>query len=165
MRQQGEFRRTLQEIDWAWIAGFLDGEGTFCIQRGYTRNGHKKRSHSQEGWTWYRPRLSVQNTDAGACRFIARAFGGSVCVRQKQPHNLRELYSVEICARDKLLAVLPRLLPFLRVKGQQAEYMLRLVELPRGSGPKKEEIYRRYDAFVRKCGQRAVGDRLHGRRS
>ena len=165
MEKLGELRGSLKKTDWSWISGFLDGEGYIGIKKGYTENKKKYHSWSKEGWYWYTPRVNVCNTDKEALNFIDYAFNGSVniCERKMYEHNLRPLYSYEIGNRNDLRRILPELIPYLRVKKEQAKLVYRLVCLPRGSGPEKEAIWKEYDVLITKNGQKAVGNRLHGR--
>lgn len=165
IQEQGEFRESLKEIDWAWIAGFIDGEGYIGISKGYTENKNKTHEWSKERWVWYNPRINISNTDKESLEFILENFGGSakVCKRKKYESNLRSLYTYEISNREDLRRIIPKLLPFLRIKKKQAQLVYRLVCLPRGSGPEKERIWQLYDKLIRENGQKAVGERNHKR--
>ena len=163
MEKQGEFRESLKETDWAYIAAFIDGEGYVGIKRDYKVNKKKKHNWSQEGWYCYTPRVSVHNTDKDVLDFICGAFDSpsKVCKRKMKDHNLRPIYSYEVCSRKVLKRVLPYFMPYMRIKKKAAELVYRLVCLPRGSGPEKENIYQEYYKLICNNGQKAIGDSIH----
>ncbi len=148
VRKEGELRESLKETDWAWLAGFIDGEGHLGIRKGYTENDHKHHAWSKEGWWWYNPRLSVHNTHLPAMEKASFMLNTNVQQRKLQECNLVPMYSSEIGSRQELLRVLPMLIPYMIVKKELAENILKLVSLPRGSGPEKEEAYQAYHRAV-----------------
>lgn len=151
MCKLGEFRENLQESDWSYAAGYIDGEGCLAI-----------RKQTRGRWPWYCARLSVSNTHRESLEFVTSIIGGTVRERNLLECNLKPLFNFEIVARGLLLRCLPKLLPFLRIKHRHAELMLRFVALPRGSGPDKEALYQEFRCFAEECGQAAIG-RSHGR--
>lgn len=153
MRELGEFRENLQESDWSYAAGYIDGEGSMAI-----------RKLDSGRWTTYCARLSVSNTHRESLEFVASIIGGKVRERKILKHNIKPLFDFEIVARGLLLRCLPKLFPFLRIKHRHAELMLRFVALPRGSGPDKEALYQEFRCLAEECGQAAIG-RSHGRQS
>lgn len=153
----GEFREPLKETDWAWIAGFIDGEGCITITRTRRENWHKHHEWSQAEWIDYRPRLSVHNTNEESIAFLAWVFGANYSKRKLLPCNIRPIFAVEIASRERLQLVLPKLMPYLRVKRELAELLYRCVCLPRGSGPEKEDLWRQFDALITRNGQKAAG--------
>ncbi len=148
--QEGEFRESLQETDWAWLAGFLDGEGYFGIKRGYgkcpqrtRRNKPYKFDTPQDGWVSYSPRLVVNGTQLPSIERCAVMMQGNVSTRKPQAHSKLRLYGVEVSARKKLVDILPKILPHLIVKKEEAELMYELVCLPQGTGDLKQELFER----------------------
>jgi hypothetical protein len=148
VRKEGEFRESLKETDWAWLAGFIDGEGHLGIKKAYATNNHKHHAWSQEGWWWYGPRVSVHNTHLPAMERAAFMLNANIQQRKMQEYNLIPMYSVEVASRQELQRLLPMLIPFLFIKRDLAESILKLVSLPRGSGPEKEEAYQAYQRVV-----------------
>ena len=162
MDKSGEFRESLKEAEIAWIAGFIDGEGCLTIQRGYTsKTTRRKVQSAKDSWVWFRPRLSVHNTDAAAVQYIADFLNVSVWRRKMKSSNLRPIYSAELYSRKGMLRVLPILIPHLRVKKELAKYLYRLVCCPHGSGHVKENIFKEFSAYSESIGQSAVGRRNH----
>jgi len=163
MEKLGEFRESLKKTDWAWIAGFLDGEGCMTIQKGYAENKKKCHNWSKVGWYWYRPRLSLHNTDEKSVMFIASAFACKYYKRKETTSNLKPLYYIDISAIQILRRVILDILPYLKVKKVQAELVYRLACLPRGSGFEKEQIWQEFDRYSRLCGQKNVGLNNHSK--
>jgi len=157
MEKLGEFSESLKETEWAWIAGFIDGEGCIMIQKGYAENKKKTHKWSKEGWFYYTPRFSLHNTDEDAISFVSKALGCKYYRRKKQESNLKPIYYIDITAIKVLRRVIPNILPYLRVKKVQASLVYRLACLPRGSGPEKEDVWQEFDKYSTLCGQKAVG--------
>lgn len=148
--QEDEIRESLTEADWAWLAGFLDGEGFFDIRRGYgKRRKHKRPQRNrpykhdvpQDGWTWYSPRIVVAGTHLPSMERCATMLQGNVIERKPQVHSRLKLYAVEVAAREKLANILPNILPHLVVKKIEAELMFEFVGLPRGTDLVKQEMF------------------------
>lgn len=103
----------------AYLAGIVDGEGSFIIYRkGGGRNPERK---------YHRAMLSVGNTDVPLVDFLAHELGGRIndAGPPKQVHH-RRMFHV-IVEGPKLAAVTERLLPFLLVKKRQAELVLEML--------------------------------------
>ncbi len=108
---------SLTGTDYAYFAGIVDGEGTISISRITTRrNGHVYFS--------YAPHLSISNTDFDMIKSLESRFGGGI-VRVAPPSNKRwkrdnRLYF----RREEMLAILPRIIPYLTSKKRKAELLL-----------------------------------------
>jgi hypothetical protein len=102
----------------AWLAGFVDGEGTITI---YSRKSSKK-SHN----TNYFVGVDITNTDLGVLKEIQAEFGGRLHINKDVPGRKRT-YHVRLVyrrAESLLLAVKP----YIRLKTKQLEVALRLSE-------------------------------------
>ena len=148
METQGEFRETLPDTDWAWLAGFIDGEGHLAIRRQYAEKKtpqHRRRGENKEvdGWFFYSPRLSICNNYRPAIQIAAGLLQGNVHKRTMTHYINRPIHSVEITARQRLVKMLPRVLPYLIVKREIAELVYQFVCLPRGSDSQKEALWKR----------------------
>lgn len=71
-----EIKRGLAEVKLSWLAGFIDGEGHFFIQKNRSENG---------GFRYY-PRLCATNTDKYTLDCIRLTYGGSVLGTVNKPH-------------------------------------------------------------------------------
>lgn len=110
-----------KDTDLAWLAGFLDGEGTIGISR----------TNAKACKTPYlRPHLQAPNTDHRAIdemvRIISEVTGKrpSVCVSNKGDARWKRAWRVKVSTQWELLLLLPALLPHLRLKKRQAELAL-----------------------------------------
>lgn len=112
---------TVMDKDLAWLAGFLDGEGTIGISR----------TNSKASKTAYlRPHLQAPNTDVRAIEEMARIIGEitgkrpSICISHKGDDRCRRAWRVKVSTQWELLMLLPALIPHLRLKKRQAEIAL-----------------------------------------
>ena len=157
MEKQGELRESLKETDWAWLAGFIDGEGHIAIRRGYAENTNTtRRTRTSDSWTWYSARVSVHNTDIPSMEKASAMMDGTLVKRKLQASNLREMYTVEITARSKVQALLRKIVPYMVTKRQMAQLLLDFADLPRGSGPLKQEMYERSVILSQAGGRKAA---------
>lgn len=96
----------LSEIDVAYIAGLIDGEGSIYVMK------HRDK-------TFY-PAVSICMTHSGVLVWLAEKLGLSMSEVPRTPAGWRDQYSVRIHgARAVLLC--GRMLPYLKVKRLQAE--------------------------------------------
>ena len=97
---------------WSWLAGFIDGEGSIGIRR----NAYKKQRFS------YKPYFSLAQKNRNVIDFIQSKIGGLIAVDKGKPNCFYHHFF--IYNRDKLQDILPKLIPFLKIKNKQAELML-----------------------------------------
>jgi hypothetical protein len=101
------------DTELAYLAGFIDGEGSICVF------GYHNRRHSAL-------RLTAYNTNREVLEWIAFNFGGRVRpVKRRTPKN-RPQFVWEISARPAA-TILLAIRPYLQVKAQQAELFLEVV--------------------------------------
>lgn len=98
------------EIDLAWAAGFIDGEGAVGLYK-------KNTSHC---YFSFFVRISVANTNLPALERLKNMFGGSI---QRTNHNGRNQKPcwTWYCQSALAAKTLEQLLPYLFVKREQAE--------------------------------------------
>ena len=118
MNPNSEFEvgEKVTELDKAWLAGIIDGEGSIFVM--------KQKRKDRERDTNYILRVSVQSTDpfmAHECRNLA---GGPVIYEQheKRP-NMSNTLKWELNGR-KAANFLESILPYMRVKHAQAKLAL-----------------------------------------
>lgn len=100
---------TLSETDYAWAAGFLDGEGHFYIRM----NG------TSLGWG-----LRAANTFKPPIVKLHKMFGGKTYLRPaKGTHSVAHEWQL---TGPRILPILCRLQPYLLVKAAEAATMLEL---------------------------------------
>lgn len=112
---------------WAWIAGYLDGEGCFALTH-----------TTPSGRNYYPMHLTVASSDKRPLEMLKMTLGiGSLwLVKHKNPkHNNSWYYQI---SRGGLETLLPNIVDFLIVKKDQAELLLYeaipLVLLGKGKG-------------------------------
>jgi hypothetical protein len=124
--------RAAEELEIAWAAGFLDGEGSFVISR--------VKSKSPAASVLHRPLISVAQTGDPEClRRLKRLFAGYVIRATRKTSAGRTFYMWRLDSARELRRVIPKLLPYLIVKRAEAEVVLQLAQriAPRPVGPKR----------------------------
>ena len=105
---------TKEEI--AYLAGIIDGEGSIYIQRRITPKGHYS----------YFPRFQIVNTNQKLMNWIHKKFGGLIYKKSRKKQNIKWKDQIEwFTTRGLLDTLLPLLLPFLIIKKEQAEIMIK----------------------------------------
>lgn len=92
------------EIDYAYLAGIVDGEGTITL----TRNNAKDK--------FRRPTLSVSNTDVGLMNWLQAEFGGKIKTIVSQRYLTSYEWRVEFRVALELLRMIR---PSLKVRQKQ----------------------------------------------
>jgi len=117
--------RVIRERDIAWMAGFLDGEGSFMIQI------------SQEGKSRgirYRPKVTVVNTHEPSIQWCARLFeqmgvGAHVnpVLRARLPQH-RQTWHIQVNGHKRCLTLLNHVEEYLVTKRLQASVLREFIE-------------------------------------
>jgi len=101
--------------DKIWLAGFMDGEGSFYVAKTTVR-----------GYTSFRPRVSVVNTHQAAIDHAEELFGRlakTTVVRRrirKATANRKARHGVDICSWEGVYNISKSLLPYLVIKREAA---------------------------------------------
>ena len=116
----------LTDVEKAWMAGFVDGEGCMTI----TKNKRRKTA-----W-YYRPVLNIVNTDLASMQFFSAHYTGAVSSIQESRTDARNHkwndYHRWNCPVLRLREMLNDIIPFLRVKRKQADILLRFLDTRNG---------------------------------
>lgn len=113
---------TLTTAQAAYLAGLIDGEGHITIIKSKRSGGQHKGNH----YVW--ARMSIGITHPIITEIQADYAFGNICrIKTRNPKH-KDLISWYISANE-MRAVLPQLLPYLRVRKQQAELMLKYLAL------------------------------------
>jgi hypothetical protein len=104
----------LTETQLAYLAGFLDGEGCLVIA---------KNESAGKSYTWYTGRCDIANTHPCIEEIFHELGIGSLTKRPRRHAHWSDTY---IWSFGSLAcrALLPRLLPYLRIKRKRAELLL-----------------------------------------
>lgn len=113
-------RQPRATIDLAYAAGLIDGEGHITI---LTRGKNP----------WRKPFLCVANTEKELVRFLQQRFGGGIYI-QRRP-NKKEVHVWRLLG-NPCLALLPKLIPFMRDKKKLARARMLVKEYPKYSNPR-----------------------------
>lgn len=100
--------RKWTEVDLAYLAGIIDGEGSFSL--------HNFGTHR------FGCSLMVGNTDPRMTEWLRERFGGTVRV-EKKGERCKPCYRWKASAQD-LNAIITAVLPFLVIKRDRAELIL-----------------------------------------
>lgn len=109
----------MRDIDAAWLAGFLDGEGSFMITR-------QRRGES----CYYSAAISASNTDR---RLVdrCRALAGGLIVRSPMKNTRWKTAYIWSVKGRLVRPLIGAVLPFLVSKRKQAENLLALRDITR----------------------------------
>jgi hypothetical protein len=130
---KNDYLEKLLPTDLAYIAAIIDGEGCICISR-----------HN----IYFCLRLSVCMVDRAAIDFILNKFGGVICARPvTATYRLR--YDWRVYAQEAGL-ILRLILPYLKVKKQQANIAIAFAEIKIVKDNKKTELYSKMKHLNRK---------------
>lgn len=141
-------------MDWRYLAGFVDGEGSICLSR-----GGSYRYKNVPRVPTYRPWFAISNNHRGVLELIREFVGlGTIQNHPRSNPNAKPGYSFQVgglCIEP----VLRGLHPYLIIKKRQAEVALSFIERRRHqrTRPFTEEDY----AFVEEM--RRLNDRHPGR--
>jgi len=127
----------MKDVDLAYAAGAIDGEG--CI--GLHRTGNKSRPSVGL-------RLSVFNTDPRLPYRMQDLFGGNVYV-SKRPLGHKPLHEWVLLSA-KAADVLKKVYPYLVIKKEQADIALDFAKIIGKRGPQKSEIMEKREDFKKK---------------
>lgn len=106
-----------------YLAGFIDGEGSLMIQK--WKDWRYPNPH-------YKPRISIANTDRAVLEDIQQLYGG-ILVSQP-PRKARWSFSYQLVWTDGMVeGVLRSVMPYLRVKREQARVLSKLICHRRGT--------------------------------
>jgi hypothetical protein len=128
-----------EEIMTAYLSGVMDGDGSFSLIK---RKG--KRS------PWYVPYLQLGNLSTKIIDLLMENFGGSSLTRKsflmKSGKMSQPLYLWKIRGADLCKKALERLIPYLVIKKERAEFLLKFIHehpFERGHIMSKEELAQR----------------------
>lgn len=137
--------RNEEEIMTAYLAGVMDGDGSFSIIK---RKG--KRS------PWYMPYLQLGNLSTKIIDLLVQDFGGSIVIRKpfllKSGKMSQPLYLWKIRGADLCKKALQRLIPRLVIKKERAEFLLNFIHehpFERGHIMSKEELANREKKHIK----------------
>ena len=124
------------ELDYAWAAGFLDGDGSFSL-RAYNRY---KRNMIQPVVQ------SSQLCPEPLERLYKIADGGSINDNTVSPLG-KQVWRIQIYGRDRLITFLNGIYPYLIVKQKQCGLLLQVLAKQKTRGENKPYTENEWDWF------------------
>lgn len=117
-----------RQTHWAYAAGIIDADGCFMITRHKRKTKRKNKSHNVENWSWtYLPAVKVCMVEKEAINLLHEELGfGTVSLDGARPSrpNSRPIWQWGIRDRINLPIFLERVIPYLRVKKNRAQFLL-----------------------------------------
>lgn len=102
-----------EEIDMAYAAAILDGDGSFSIMK----------SHGK-----YYPCIQLSNAFQGMSEWLYEKFGGSLRVKKPQKEHYKTLYVWSIRGLDGCKKLIERVMSYIVLKRLQAKSMLEFID-------------------------------------
>jgi hypothetical protein len=133
---------TISEVDFAYAAGLIDGEGHIAAT---SRKGKSRgRSVSTKGkpYAHLDSRISMSLTVKEPLDWLLEKFGGTVYFKKAPKNkNWKDQWTWVAMGNDNKSALLKGIIPFLKIKQRQAILLLEYVQLERfGSTERRQEI-------------------------
>lgn len=125
---------SLSDVEAAYLAGLIDGEGNLSIQL----INHKNRPNGKG----FILRLQIMNTNKDVLLWAKQKIGAGTFYRYptlQKPYH-RRLYSLAIYGRT-LRWLVPRLLPYSIIKKKELEIMLKAFDLIHVGGQRKRQRF------------------------
>ena len=121
----------MEERRLAWLAGFMDGEGTITLCR---MNENKSKGRT----THIRPIVQIVNTNYASlleCQAILADMTGRKCTIKSKSYtgtrlaHWKDSFHIQIVKQSDVKAICQVLIPYLIVKKLQAELLVKFVEI------------------------------------
>jgi len=112
----------MKQVDIAYIAGLIDGEGYIGIKKD---KGYQCQERKTPG---YHARIQIRMVDEPAIKFISESLGGWYYKEKPSCKNGRPLFCYQ--ASDKRVEdILKTIIPYLRVKKESAQTVIEFRKL------------------------------------
>lgn len=146
-----------QAVQLAYLAGILDGEGSFRINRINTE--HQRKKHKTKNPSYY-AQVQCGMVDKEILEMLLATFGGSL--REERVPDRRSIWRWALTGRGPVIDAIDMLSPYLIVKAPQAAVVRAFCagwQTPynRRLGVSAKEIQRREDAYQTMRKLNAVG--------
>lgn len=111
-----------EEIDMAYTAGILDGDGSFSLLL--------HRSVTKDSWrSFYHPCIQLSNAFEGMSKWMNEKFGGSLRIKKPQQPHHKTLHVWSIRSREGCKRLVEKIIPYLKLKTEQAKTMLDFLKI------------------------------------
>lgn len=112
---------TQKDLELAWIAGFMDGEGTITIKK-YAR--YKNQSIRYQAYVCCVQATEDNENAMKALQLLQKHFGGSLYAQSKHKDTKSRDSSQWLLVSSSAVECVKQLLPYLIVKKKQAELLI-----------------------------------------
>jgi hypothetical protein len=107
-------------IKWAYIAGLMDTDGSFMISKRMAHNGMKNPN--------YLAKISYGEKDIRPPSFVRKTFPFGVISLKDNDKCVNGRFVWELVVKEDMIAFIKRILPYMKVKKQNAEILLKFCE-------------------------------------
>lgn len=144
-RKNAELRSISREVDFAWLAGIIDGEGAISIDLKLAGNGKN----------YLMPKVRVYNTDVRMIQKIARIYVDMGVVffynlNKKRKEHYKNQMGICVTSQGSCLKVLEAVEPYLANKQEIAKVMVQIIKFvqsqPKGGNTTSVD-YVNHEAF------------------
>jgi hypothetical protein len=150
-----------QAVHWAYLAGLIDGEGSFVIQKTSVDKIAKSSKCLSPKYLAY---FCIGMVDKEPLDLIQETIGAGKVYEERVPER-RSIWRIRFAGRLSLMPFVENLLPYLIVKKKQAELMLDFCknwespvnENGRRAKVSEKELQRREEAYLTMRKLNAVG--------
>lgn len=150
-----------QAVLWAYLAGLIDGEGSFVIQKTEVEKIAKSCNSKSPKYLAF---FCIGMVDKAPLDLIRDTIGAGKVYEERVP-NRRSIWRIRFGGRLKLMPFIKELIPYLIVKKKQAELMIEFCEkwvttrnkLGQTVITAPEELQRREEAYQKMRKLNAVG--------
>lgn len=148
----------MQAVFWSYLAGLIDGEGSFIITKTKVESISKNSKCKNDRYT---PYFSIGMVDIKPLEMILDAIGQGK-IYEERVQNKRSIWRIRAGGRKVLIPFLKNLIPFLIVKQKQARFLLDFCEnwetpYRKDQGVSNSELQRREEAYQTMRKFNAVG--------
>lgn len=133
----------ISEIDFAYAAGLIDGEGHISATSHKTKSRGRSVSTKGKSYLHRDSRISMGLTVRGPLDWLQEKFGGVVYARKKKTKkNHKPQWTWVSMGNESKANLLEGIMPFLKIKKQQAVLLLEYVRLDnlKKNIPRRDEI-------------------------
>jgi len=114
----GSHPANLKDVDWSYIAGFVDADGSIGIER-------RKRASGEVG---YSVKLYITNADRETMDWLVTNLNGSVYLTNRNSPKHHQTMWRWVVRGKKAGPIIQKLLPYLHLKKKRAEIAMRFIE-------------------------------------
>ena len=133
----------LTQVQSAWLAGLVDGEGCIGIWR-QTLKGNRS------GYT-YRSAIEIANTNRPILEAIEKIVDGWVCIKDARKNRAHKVLHVLLVRPRAVKRVLEHIAPFLIVKKRQADLVIEFRRLMEAAPMRTEREHEAFAALYAEC--------------